>query len=119
MPPPSARGRRRVHSRQLRSWRECTRSPRILFDSWRDRDHRWMPGRCRPAPSLNQERVMKRRAVLFLAVLGVMIALAALGSQKKPGSLLVLDWAAKASVETPPVAVLIELGVKDDKPTPW
>jgi hypothetical protein len=47
-----------------------------------------------------------------------MIALAALGSRKKP-SLLVLDWAAKASADTPPVAVLIEMGLKDSKPASW
>jgi hypothetical protein len=47
-----------------------------------------------------------------------MVALAALAAQKKPG-LLLLDWAAKGAHEAPPVAVLLELGVKDDAPTPW
>src|SRR5258708_7253423 len=61
---------------------------------------------------------MKRRIALFLPVLGVMIALAALGQQKKP-SLLILEWASKAADETPRVAILIEMGLKDDKPTVW
>jgi hypothetical protein len=47
-----------------------------------------------------------------------MAAVAAMGSQKKPG-LLVLEWAAKASPEQPPLALLIELGRKDVKPAPW
>jgi hypothetical protein len=61
---------------------------------------------------------MKRRGVLFLAALAAMIAVAALASRKKPG-LLVLDWAAKASADTPPVAILIEMGLKDAKPSSW
>jgi hypothetical protein len=61
---------------------------------------------------------MKRQAVLFLAGAGVLLALAALAAQKKPG-LLLLDWAAKGSHEAPPVAVLIEMGLKDENPTSW
>jgi hypothetical protein len=61
---------------------------------------------------------MKRRHVLLLTATGLMFAFAALGFQKKP-SLLVLEWAAKAAPETPPVAILIEMGRKDLKPTPW
>src|SRR5262245_49500716 len=63
---------------------------------------------------------MTRRRLLFLASLGLMIALAALAAQKKkPERLLLLEWAAKASIDTPPTAVLIELGLKDDAPTNW
>src|SRR5262249_54189317 len=61
---------------------------------------------------------MNRRYVLLLAATGIMIAFAAMGSQKKPG-LLVLEWAGKAPPEHPPLALLIELGRKDAKPAPW
>jgi hypothetical protein len=61
---------------------------------------------------------MTRRHVLLLAALGIMISLAALASQKK-SSLLVHDWASKAAPEKLPVAVLIEMGLKDEKLTPW
>jgi hypothetical protein len=61
---------------------------------------------------------MKRRALLLLAAAGIMIGLVALAQQKKPG-LLVLEWAAKASHDRPPFAVLIEMGLKDDKPASW
>jgi hypothetical protein len=47
-----------------------------------------------------------------------MVALAALAAPKKQG-LLQLEWAASGKHEAPPVAVLIELGVKDSRPTPW
>src|SRR6266849_6272396 len=61
---------------------------------------------------------MKRHPILFLAAAGAMIAMAALSPQNSP-RLLVLEWAAKAAAETPPAAVLIELGLKDQTPTPW
>jgi hypothetical protein len=61
---------------------------------------------------------MKRRHLLLWTATSAMIVLAALGSQKKPG-LLLLEWAGKARLETPPAAILIEMGLKDDKPTPW
>jgi hypothetical protein len=48
-----------------------------------------------------------------------MVLIAAVSGQKKSEGLLVLDWAAKAQEKAPPVAVLIELGVKDTVPTPW
>jgi hypothetical protein len=47
-----------------------------------------------------------------------MLTLATLGAQKHPG-LLLLDWARKGVAERTPVAVLIELGLKDTQPTPW
>lgn len=62
---------------------------------------------------------MKRRPVLLLAATSVMLVLAALSAQKKAQGLLLLDWAAKADTTAPPVAVLIELGLKDGTPTPW
>jgi len=64
---------------------------------------------------------MKRRRTLFVVALGIMAAIGLLAAQKPKadGKLLLLDWAAKSSMDTPPLAVLIELGVKDDKPTPW
>jgi hypothetical protein len=61
---------------------------------------------------------MKRRHVLVLAATGIMIALGAMGSQKQ-SSLLILEWAAKAAPEQPPLALLIELGRKDTRPAPW
>ena len=61
---------------------------------------------------------MKRRIVLSMLAAGIMIAVAALGPQKKPG-LLLLEWAAKAKMETPPVAILIEMGLKDSQPVSW
>jgi hypothetical protein len=53
---------------------------------------------------------MKRRHLLLLTAVGVMVAAAAIGFQKKPGELLLLEWAGKAHNDKPPVAVLIELG---------
>jgi hypothetical protein len=61
---------------------------------------------------------MSRRYIVLLAATGIMIAVAAMGSQKKSG-LLVLEWAGKAAPEHPPLALLIELGRKDTKPAPW
>jgi hypothetical protein len=50
----------------------------------------------------------------------VVLVLAALYAQRKPaGSLLVLDWAAKSSLDRPPTAVLVEFGHKDSTPTDW
>ena len=43
-----------------------------------------------------------------------------LASQRKPAaSLPVLDWAGKARAETPPAAVLVELGLQDKEPRDW
>lgn len=64
---------------------------------------------------------MKRRLVLLLTAMATMAGLAAWARQKPPapGKLLVLEWAAKAKMETPPVAVLIEMGQKDSEPAKW
>lgn len=62
---------------------------------------------------------MQRRIVLLVAALAAMIGLGALAGQKRPQNLLVLEWAAKASAEAPPTAILIEMGMKDEKPSPW
>ena len=64
---------------------------------------------------------MTRRHVLFLTAVGLMLAVAALGFQKPAaaGKLLLLEWAHKANLTTPPVAVLIEMGVKDATPRDW
>ncbi len=61
---------------------------------------------------------MKRRCALAFAAVAVMAAVAALATQKRP-NLLVLEWAHKAADEQPPVAVLIEMGLKDFKATDW
>jgi hypothetical protein len=63
---------------------------------------------------------MRRQQALLLAALGVMVVIAALGQQKQaPDRLLVLEWARKAAAETPPAAVLIEMGRKDAQAKPW
>ncbi|MCS6852513.1 MAG: hypothetical protein NZ700_15240 [Gemmataceae bacterium] len=61
-----------------------------------------------------------RRCLLLLLAIGIMATLATVASsQRKPGSLLVLDWAGRASLETPPTAVLLELGLKDTTAKDW
>jgi hypothetical protein len=60
----------------------------------------------------------RRRNILLAAACGGLLTLAAASSGEK-GKLLVLDWAAKAADEPPPVALLIEFGAKDTKPTQW
>ena len=64
---------------------------------------------------------MKRRRTLIVVALGVMVAVALIAAQKPKtdGKLLLLEWADKSSLETPPLAVLIEFGTKDAKPTTW
>lgn len=63
---------------------------------------------------------MKRRHALPLVALVIMAAIAALGQQKPAaGKLLVLEWANKAAAETPPLAVLIEMGNKDAQAKSW
>ncbi|HEY7424485.1 MAG TPA: hypothetical protein VH682_09675 [Gemmataceae bacterium] len=59
-----------------------------------------------------------RNVVLILVAVAAMIAVAAL-SEKKPSSLLLLDWANRGAKERLPTAVLIELGVKDKTPEKW
>jgi hypothetical protein len=60
---------------------------------------------------------MKRRLALLLSVAGVVLA-GALSSQSQP-RLLLLDWAGKAKPIGAPVAVLIEMGLKDKEPAKW
>jgi hypothetical protein len=57
----------------------------------------------------------------LLVAAGALAGVAALALVSRPGErdLLVLRWAGKADFPTPPVAVLIELGVKDLKPADW
>ena len=64
---------------------------------------------------------MKRRRPLILVALAVMVAVGLLAAQKPKtdGKLLLLDWAAKSSMDTPPAAVLVEMGLKDAEPTKW
>jgi hypothetical protein len=61
---------------------------------------------------------MKRRHLMLITSLAVMVAVVAL-AQQKPASLLAIQWAGKAKADAPPVAVLVEFGVKDAKPGPW
>jgi hypothetical protein len=62
---------------------------------------------------------MKRRTGLYLAALGLMATIALVGGAPKDGKLLLLDWSAKSGAQTPPVAILIEMGLKDGKSTGW
>src|SRR5260370_10279709 len=63
---------------------------------------------------------MKRRRTILATIAISLAVLAALAGQKKTdGKLLILEWAAKSSLEKPPVAVLIEFGQKDTAPTDW
>jgi hypothetical protein len=59
-----------------------------------------------------------RRLLLAAGTLAGMAALAALSRPASP-DLLVLQWARKAELPTPPVAVLIEMGMKDPRPADW
>jgi hypothetical protein len=61
---------------------------------------------------------MKRRILLAISAVAIMAGVAAL-AEPKPGKLLVLEWAAKAGGETPPTAILIELGLTDTDPKSW
>src|SRR5204862_4781224 len=64
------------------------------------------------------EQPMKRRLLLLFVVALIMVVVGAMAMQQRP-TLLVLDWAHKAPKETPPVAVLVEFGVKDLKKTDY
>src|SRR4051794_5082602 len=59
-----------------------------------------------------------KRFILMLTALGAVVFAGALAQGKK-SNLLLLDWAAKSKPETPPMAVLIELGLKDEEVKPW
>ncbi len=60
-----------------------------------------------------------RKWVLLAAVVVGLIAAAAMSFAPPKPSLLLLDWANKGKADKPPAAVLIEMGLKDDKPTDW
>jgi hypothetical protein len=62
---------------------------------------------------------MKRRRTLIVAAVGIMVAIAAIGQQKAAQKLLLLDWAGKAQEKAPPLAILIEMGLKDAQPKNW
>src|SRR5947209_793040 len=69
---------------------------------------------------LRREPVMKRRSLLAFTATAALIAVAALAVQQRGGgNLLLLEWAHKAPTETPPTAVLLEMGLKDLKATDW
>jgi hypothetical protein len=59
-----------------------------------------------------------RRPLLLLASTAAIVLCALGNSQQKP-PLLLLDWANKAHNAKAPVAVLIELGLRDTEPTSW
>jgi hypothetical protein len=61
---------------------------------------------------------MKRKSTLVLTSAVAMCAVALLAMQKDTGFRL-LEWAGKAGAETAPVAILIEMGLKDNKATAW
>ena len=60
-----------------------------------------------------------RKWVLLAAVFAGLLAAAAMSYAPPKANLLLLDWANKAHDDKPPTAVLIEMGLKDDKPTVW
>jgi hypothetical protein len=62
---------------------------------------------------------MKRRLPLALAASAAMLALAALAVSRQQATTLDLDWAARSDAPKPPVAVLIEMGIKDAEPKAW
>ena len=63
---------------------------------------------------------MTRQWALRLTSLGIMASIAMLAMQKpEPDKLLLLEWARKAPAETPPIAVLIEMGLKDADAKSW
>ncbi len=62
---------------------------------------------------------MKRRIALLFVAAAAVLAAANFAAQKKPGNLLILEWASKGAKDAPPAAVLIEMGLKDTDPTPW
>ncbi len=62
---------------------------------------------------------MRRRLALAMTATAAMLALAALAPSPQKTSLPVLDWAARSDAPRPPVAVLIEMGVKDAEPRAW
>jgi len=62
---------------------------------------------------------MVRRFAILGAALGILAAVVAVGQQKPAARPLVLDWAGKAKLEKPAVAVLIEMGRRDAQPKNW
>jgi len=63
---------------------------------------------------------MLRRVLSLLGVTAVVLGIAAFARQEPTKSdFPFLEWALKATPEIPPVAVLIELGLKDTEPTNW
>src|SRR5262245_55719302 len=63
---------------------------------------------------------MNRRRLMLAASAFAAVLLAAIFAQnKKPEKLLVLEWAGKSSLERPPLAILIEFGLKDTAPIDW
>jgi hypothetical protein len=59
-----------------------------------------------------------KRAILFVTALSIMAGVSALALQKD-SPLLLISWAKNAQAETTPVAILIEMGVKDEKSRDW
>src|SRR5262245_51700989 len=69
------------------------------------------------AEAVTRGKEMKR-ALIVVAAFGVMVLAGALAEGKK-SRLGLLEWAAKATPEKMPVAVLIELGLKDEEVKSW
>src|SRR4051812_20367298 len=60
----------------------------------------------------------RRHLLLVLVTLSVLVGAVALSGTRRP-RLLLSEWAGRSRAERPPVAVLIELGLKDREPTSW
>ena len=59
-----------------------------------------------------------KRILLFVAALSIMAGVSALALQKNV-PLLLINWARNAQADKTPVAILIEMGVKDEKGRDW
>jgi hypothetical protein len=59
-----------------------------------------------------------KRGLLSVTVLAAMVGVSGLALQQHP-QLLLITWAHNGPPETPPAAVLIEMGIQDPKPRDW
>jgi hypothetical protein len=60
-----------------------------------------------------------KRVLLLLAAVATLVALAAFAGRRPASDLLVLEWAHKSDFKKPPIAILIEMGLRDYKPVDW
>jgi hypothetical protein len=63
-------------------------------------------------------QAMSKKYLLFVGVSAAMVAVAAIAVER-PSDFPTLAWARKSQQEVPGVAILIEMGLKDQKPASW